>query len=118
MQSCFTLAWHQWHQSVLQMAAASGDMRRALEGCTAALELKVQEAVAEQADLAVNALVTGMQDAEPEGQQQGQDLNSAAQHAQQAMPAGGVLTKPRPVGIGHMCRAISTLTGGLNFSLR
>lgn len=38
------------------MAAASGDMRRALEACTAALELKVQEAVAEQADLAANAL--------------------------------------------------------------
>ena len=40
------------------MAAASGDMRRALEACTAALELRVQEAVAEQADLAVNALLT------------------------------------------------------------
>ena len=40
------------------MAAASGDMRRALEACTAALELRAQEAVAEQADLAVNALLT------------------------------------------------------------
>ena len=38
------------------MAAATGDMRRALEACTAALELKVQEAVGEQADLAANAL--------------------------------------------------------------
>ena len=41
------------------MAAASGDMRRALEACTAALELKVQEAVAEQAELTANALMTG-----------------------------------------------------------
>ena len=42
---------------LFQMAAASGDMRRALEACTAALELKMQEAVAEQADLAANALI-------------------------------------------------------------
>ncbi len=38
--------------------------------------------------------------------------------AQQGAPPGGVLRKPKPVGIGHMCRAISTLTGGwllLNF---
>ena len=42
-----------------QTAAASGDMRRALEACTAALELKVQEAVAEQADLTANAIVGG-----------------------------------------------------------
>ncbi len=41
------------------MAAASGDMRRALEASTAALELKVQEAVAEQADLTANALDPG-----------------------------------------------------------
>ncbi len=41
------------------MAAASGDMRRALEACTAALELKVQEAVAEQADLTANAIGPG-----------------------------------------------------------
>lgn len=39
------------------MAAATGDMRRALEACTAALELKVQEAVAEEGDLTANALV-------------------------------------------------------------
>lgn len=45
---------------MLQTAAASGDMRRALEACTAALELKVQEAVAEQADLAANALIASM----------------------------------------------------------
>ena len=44
---------------MIQMAAASGDMRRALEACTAALELKVQEALAEQADFAANALATG-----------------------------------------------------------
>ena len=42
------------------MAAASGDMRRVLEACTAALELKVQDAVAEHADLAANALVAGL----------------------------------------------------------
>ena len=41
------------------MAAASGDMRRALEACTAALEQKVQEAVAEQAELAAHPLVPG-----------------------------------------------------------
>lgn len=41
------------------MAAASGDMRRALEASTAALELKVQEAVAQQADLTANALDPG-----------------------------------------------------------
>lgn len=34
-------------------------MRRALEACTAALELKVQEAVAEQAELAEHPLVSG-----------------------------------------------------------
>lgn len=43
--------------ALFQMAAASGDMRRALEASTAALELKVQEAVAEQADLEANALI-------------------------------------------------------------
>lgn len=46
-----------------------------------------------------------------------QDLNYDAQQAQQrtcsqVASLGGVLRKPRPVGIGHMCRAISTLTGG------
>ena len=41
------------------MAAASGDMRRALEASTAALQLKVQEAVTEQADLTANALEPG-----------------------------------------------------------
>ena len=46
-------------------------------------------------------------------QQPGTGLNSEAQQAQQELPAGGALTKPKPVGIGHMCRAISTLTGGM-----
>ena len=41
------------------MAAASGDMRRALEASTAALQLKMQEAVTEQADLTANALDPG-----------------------------------------------------------
>ena len=49
-----------------------------------------------------------------------QGLNSNAQqaqqgtgiHTQQPLPLGGVLRKPKPVGIGHMCRTISTLTGG------
>ena len=49
-----------------------------------------------------------------------QGLNSNAQqaqqgtgiHTQQPLPPGGVLRKPKPVGIGHMCRTISTLTGG------
>lgn len=49
-----------------------------------------------------------------------QGSNSQAQHAQQepsthgdhTVSPGGVLRKPKPVGIGHMCRAISTLTGG------
>ena len=46
-----------------------------------------------------------------------QDSNSHAQQAQQGTSSqvtslGGVLQKPRPVGIEHMCRAISTLTGG------
>lgn len=47
-----------------------------------------------------------------QAQQEEQDLKSEAQQAQQGLPAGGVLTKPKPVGIGHMCRAISALTGG------
>lgn len=47
-----------------------------------------------------------------QAQQEGQDLNLEAQQAQQGLPAGGVLTKPKPVGIGHMCRAIGALTGG------
>lgn len=52
--------------------------------------------------------------------------NSQAQHAQQEpsthgdhmVSPGGVLRKPKPVGIGHMCRAISTLTGGELSQLR
>ena len=47
------------------MAAASGDMRRALEASTAALELKVQEGVAEQADLTANALEPGAHMTDP-----------------------------------------------------
>ncbi len=57
--ACHNSRHPQQSTTVLQMAAASGDMRRALEACTAALELKVQEALAEQADLTANALVTG-----------------------------------------------------------
>ena len=45
---------------------------------------------------------------------------SQAQQAQQGLqqgvqqkgPVGGVLRKPRLVGIGHMCRAVNDLTGG------
>ncbi|KAA6422841.1 MAG: cell division control 6 protein [Trebouxia sp. A1-2] len=106
-----------------KMAAASGDMRRALEASTAALELKVQEAVAEQADLSANALdpVTQQAGAKQPTQHTQQDLNYDAQQAQQrtcsqVASLGGVLRKPRPVGIGHMCRAISTLTGGVGSS--
>lgn len=47
-------------------------------------------------------------------QQPGPGLNLDAQQAQQGLPAGGLLIKPKPVGIGHMCRAISTLTGGID----
>lgn len=43
----------------LQLAAANGDMRRALEACTAALELKVKEAAAEQADMIASGLSSG-----------------------------------------------------------
>ena len=43
----------------LQLAAANGDMRRALEACTAALELKVKEAAAEQADMIACGLSSG-----------------------------------------------------------
>jgi len=55
--------------------------------------------------------------AEQPAQHAQQNLNSHAQQAQQGTSSqvtslGGVLRKPRPVGIGHMCRAISTLTGG------
>lgn len=45
----------------LQLAAANGDMRRALETCTAALELKVKEAAAEQADMIESGLASGKQ---------------------------------------------------------
>ena len=56
-------------------------------------------------------------EAEQPAQHAQQDFNSNAQQAQQGTSSqvtslGGVLRKPRPVGIGHMCRAISTLTGG------
>ena len=43
----------------VQLAAANGDMRRALEACTAALELKVKEAAAEQADMIASGLTSG-----------------------------------------------------------
>ncbi|DBA84848.1 hypothetical protein WJX77_006429 [Trebouxia sp. C0004] len=106
-----------------KMAAASGDMRRALEASTAALELRVQEAVAEQADLTANAVdpVAQQAGAEQPAQHAQQNSRSHAQQAQQGTSSqvtslGGVLRKPKPVGIGHMCRAISTLTGGVGSS--
>lgn len=56
-----------------------------------------------------------------ESQQAQQGMDRLAQQpgpglslqAQQGLPPGGLLIKPKPVGIGHMCRAISTLTGGI-----
>ena len=61
--------------------------------------------------------VTQQAGAEQPGQHAQQNSNTHAQQAQQGTSSqvaslGGVLRKPRPVGIGHMCRAISTLTGG------
>lgn len=44
----------------MQLAAANGDMRRALEACTAALELKVQEAAAEQAAMIESGISSGI----------------------------------------------------------
>lgn len=59
-----------------------------------------------------------------ESQQAQQGMDRLAQQpgtgltldAQPGLPAGGLLTKPKPVGIGHMCRAISALTGGTSVS--
>ena len=59
-----------------------------------------------------------------ESQQTQQGMDRLAQQpgtgltldAQPGLPAGGLLTKPKPVGIGHMCRAISALTGGISAS--
>lgn len=81
----------------------SGDLQPAQDGANASDMLgEAQQAQHAQASSSV-------------AQQAGHALTSEAQQAQQGMPAGGVLRKPKPVGIGHMCRAISTLTGGIAF---
>lgn len=50
----------------------------------------------------------------PQPQQQAQQVVKAQPGVGQGVTVGGVLRRPKLVGIGHMCRAINELMGGGN----
>ena len=49
---------------------------------------------------------------QPQQAQHAQQMQQSQMGGQQGGAVGGVLRKPKLVGIGHMCRAINDLTGG------
>ena len=97
-----------WHYSVFQIICQTRSLDATMHAVITGLEVPAVVQESEAAEAAQHAQQG------PDPNQQGSNSQAQhAHHAHQVLSPGGVLRKPRPVGIGHMCRAISTLTGGI-----